>query len=291
MNVLVISRTRVRTATWFESIEREIVNECERAFANAPARHSFTSIYIHAYISIYLYVHRHRDREPHGALFVQTINEVAQGRYAQFARISIVIIIIIVVIERLFGKKRRERESKKKGCSSWVCSCYVVALGRATNGEGEEEEGEGEKKKTFDVRTESTEIVIILRLFLVLSRPSFCMRDIDNVFSFSYCNRTAWSFIVRLCTQYSWKRKEKEKEKKMLADDELSVRSGRQMEKQHHHGFFLFFLNSEIVPSFLSQSDVCTAVRWTSWCNGWFILLTRWRICFCIALMNKFEDT
>ena len=171
MNVLVISRTRVRTATWLESIEREIVNECERAFANAPGRHSFTSIYIHTYISIYLYAHRQRDREPHGALFVQTINEVAQGRYAQFARISIVIIIIIIVIERLFGKKEAERERKQeKGCSSWVYSCYVVALGTATKTGREERE-----KKTFDIWTESTEIVIILRLLLVLSRPSFCM--------------------------------------------------------------------------------------------------------------------
>jgi hypothetical protein len=32
----------------------------------------------------------------HGALFVQTINDVAQGHHAQIARISIVIIIIII---------------------------------------------------------------------------------------------------------------------------------------------------------------------------------------------------
>jgi hypothetical protein len=35
----------------------------------------------------------HIHREVHGALFVQTINDVAQGHHAQFARISIVIII------------------------------------------------------------------------------------------------------------------------------------------------------------------------------------------------------
>ncbi len=55
------------------------------------------------------YTHTHIHREVHGALFVQTINDVAQGHHAQFARISIVIIIII---ERLFGKREREREKK-----------------------------------------------------------------------------------------------------------------------------------------------------------------------------------
>jgi len=38
--------------------------------------------------------HTHTHRKVHGALFVQTINDVAQGHRAQFARISIVIIII-----------------------------------------------------------------------------------------------------------------------------------------------------------------------------------------------------
>jgi len=47
----------------------------------------------------------HIHREVHGALFVQTINNVAQGHDAQFTQISIVIIItiiIIIIIERLF---------------------------------------------------------------------------------------------------------------------------------------------------------------------------------------------
>jgi hypothetical protein len=41
----------------------------------------------------------------HGALFVQTINDVAQGHHAQFARIS----IVIIIIERLFGEREREK--------------------------------------------------------------------------------------------------------------------------------------------------------------------------------------
>jgi hypothetical protein len=48
----------------------------------------------------------------HGALFVQTINNVAQGHDAQFTQISIVIIIttiIIIIIERLFGEREREK--------------------------------------------------------------------------------------------------------------------------------------------------------------------------------------
>jgi hypothetical protein len=52
--------------------------------------------------------HTHIHREVHGALFVQTINDVAQGHHAQFARISIV--IIIIMIERLFEKRERERK-------------------------------------------------------------------------------------------------------------------------------------------------------------------------------------
>jgi len=54
----------------------------------------------------------HIHREVHGALFVQTINNVAQGHDAQFTQISIVIIItiiIIIIIERLFGEREREK--------------------------------------------------------------------------------------------------------------------------------------------------------------------------------------
>ena len=58
------------------------------------------------------YTHTHTHRKVHGALFVQTINDVAQGHHAQFARISIVVIIIIM-IERVFGKRERERERIK----------------------------------------------------------------------------------------------------------------------------------------------------------------------------------
>jgi hypothetical protein len=54
------------------------------------------------------YTHIHR--KVHGALFVQTINDVAQGHHAQFARISIVVIIIIIMIERLFEKREREKK-------------------------------------------------------------------------------------------------------------------------------------------------------------------------------------
>jgi hypothetical protein len=54
------------------------------------------------------HVYTHIHREVHGALFVQTINDVAQGHHAQFAQISIVIIIIIVVIERLFRGRKRD---------------------------------------------------------------------------------------------------------------------------------------------------------------------------------------
>jgi hypothetical protein len=68
------------------------------------------------------YTHTYIHRKVHGALFVQTINDVAQGHHAQFARISIV--IIIIMIERLFEKRERE----KKGCSSCTRSCYVFAL-------------------------------------------------------------------------------------------------------------------------------------------------------------------
>jgi hypothetical protein len=39
----------------------------------------------------------------HGALFVQTINDVAQGHHAQFAQISIVVIITIIIIKCLLG--------------------------------------------------------------------------------------------------------------------------------------------------------------------------------------------
>jgi hypothetical protein len=45
------------------------------------------------------YIHR----EVHGALFVQTINDVAQGHHAQFAQISIVVIITIIIIKCLLG--------------------------------------------------------------------------------------------------------------------------------------------------------------------------------------------
>ena len=72
--------------------------------------------------------HMHTHREVHGALFVQTINDVAQGHCAQFARISIVIIIIIIIIiERLFRMKKK-RERRQKRCSSCTRSYYVFAL-------------------------------------------------------------------------------------------------------------------------------------------------------------------
>jgi hypothetical protein len=54
----------------------------------------------------------------HGTLFVQTINDVAQGHYAQFARIS----IVIIIIERLFG----EREREKKGM--FIMYMFVLRL-------------------------------------------------------------------------------------------------------------------------------------------------------------------
>ena len=72
------------------------------------ARHSFTSAH----------------REVHGALFVQTISDVAQGHQAQFARISIV---VDVASEGVFGGGReRERE---KG----MFSMYTFALRRKTS--------------------------------------------------------------------------------------------------------------------------------------------------------------
>jgi hypothetical protein len=39
----------------------------------------------------------------HGTLFVQTINDVAQGHYAQFARISIIVVVINIIIKELLG--------------------------------------------------------------------------------------------------------------------------------------------------------------------------------------------
>ena len=82
-----------------------LTNASERA--SACLRTTHTQIYIY----IYIYIHTHIHREPHGALFVQTINDVAQGHPAHFGRISIVVVVvIIIIIERLLRERERGRK-------------------------------------------------------------------------------------------------------------------------------------------------------------------------------------
>ena len=95
----------------------------------------------------------------HGALFVQTISDVAQGHSAAFARISIVIIIII----------------------KWLFECgvgeggmfivYMFVLRLYDDGEGRERERARARVRVC-IRTQSAEIVTMLRLSLFPLRPS-----------------------------------------------------------------------------------------------------------------------
>ena len=96
----------------------------------------------------------------HGALFVQTINDVAQGHNASFARISIVVIIIVKWLFECGAKKGWEKKNEEEEEEMFIVYMFVLRL--------------DDVQRTEEERTKPrkrTEIVTMLRLFLSLPSP------------------------------------------------------------------------------------------------------------------------